>query len=86
MNQWTIALASSVALPVGVVVLLQVGRRAGQARIARDPEVSWLHVALFALVMSATVYVTMDLEYPRVGLIRVDAVDRVLVELRWAMG
>ena len=46
---------------------------------------SWLHVVSFAFVMAATVYVIVDIEYPRMGLIRVDAIDQVLVELRQSM-
>jgi hypothetical protein len=39
----------------------------------------------FAVIMTVTVYVILDLEYPRLGLIRVDAVDQVLVDLRDSM-
>jgi hypothetical protein len=46
---------------------------------------SWIHVVGFALIMAATVYVILDLEFPRLGVIRVDAFDRVLVELRQSM-
>ncbi len=46
---------------------------------------SWIHVFGFALALSLTVYVILDLEFPRFGLIRVDAMDRVLVELRESM-
>jgi hypothetical protein len=35
--------------------------------------------------MALAVYVILDMEYPRVGLIRVDAADQVLVELRDSM-
>ena len=35
--------------------------------------------------IALTVYVILDLEYPRLGLIRVDAVDQVLIELRESM-
>jgi hypothetical protein len=45
----------------------------------------WVHVILFAAVLSTTVYVIVDLEYPRLGLIRVDAVDQVLTDLRRSM-
>jgi hypothetical protein len=31
------------------------------------------------------VFVILDLEYPRRGLIRIDAADRVLIELRQSM-
>ncbi len=46
---------------------------------------NWLHGIGFAVVMAAAVYVIVDIEYPRFGLIRVDAADQVLVELRRAM-
>jgi hypothetical protein len=46
---------------------------------------SWIHMLGFALIMASTVYVILDLEFPRLGFIRVDAMDRVLVELRQSM-
>jgi hypothetical protein len=39
----------------------------------------------FAAIVSLTAYVILDLEYPRLGLIRIDAADRVLMELRQSM-
>jgi hypothetical protein len=46
---------------------------------------SWIHMLGFALAMAAAVYVILDVEYPRLGLIRVDAFDQTLVELRESM-
>jgi hypothetical protein len=46
---------------------------------------SWIHVVGFALIMATTVYVILDLEFPRLGIIRIDAFDEVLVELRQSM-
>lgn len=46
---------------------------------------SWLHVMAFSAIMSLTVYVIIDLEYPRMGLIRVDSADQVLLDLRKGM-
>jgi len=46
---------------------------------------SLLHVAAFATIISITVYVILDLEYPRAGLIRIDAADQVLIDLRQSM-
>ncbi|MGZ8922788.1 MAG: bestrophin-like domain [Methylosarcina sp.] len=40
------------------------------------------HAVGFSAIIAATVYLILDVEYPRAGLIRVDAVDQVLVELR----
>jgi hypothetical protein len=35
---------------------------------------------VFAVALAVTVFVIRDLEYPRLGLIRVDAADRLLIE------
>jgi hypothetical protein len=46
---------------------------------------SWIHILVFAAVMAITVYVILDVEYPRFGFIRIDGTDRVLQELRESM-
>jgi hypothetical protein len=46
---------------------------------------SWLHIVTFAAVISVVIYVIIDLEFPRFGLIRLDAADRFLVDLRQTM-
>ena len=46
---------------------------------------NWIHMVGFAAVMAGAVYVIIDLEYPRLGLIRVDAFDQALVDLRAGM-
>lgn len=53
--------------------------------ISQNPARSWLHTLTFAAVVSLTVYVIVDLEFPRVGLVRVDSADVVLAELRESM-
>jgi len=45
----------------------------------------WMPAILFALMLSLTVYVILDLDYPRVGLIRIDSFDEALRELRASM-
>jgi hypothetical protein len=45
----------------------------------------WLHALGFAAVMAASVYIILDLEFPRLGLVRVDAFDQALVDLRASM-
>jgi len=44
-----------------------------------------LHSAAFAVVLAVTVYVIIDLEYPRIGLIQMSDSDRVLLQLRESM-
>ena len=46
---------------------------------------SWFHMIGFALVMAIAIYVILDIEYPRLGLIRVDAFDQALIDLRESM-
>jgi len=46
---------------------------------------NWIHMIGFAVVMAAAVNVIIDIEYPRMGLIRVDAFDEALIELRAGM-
>jgi hypothetical protein len=46
---------------------------------------SWLHTVLFIITISLTCYVILDIEYPRIGLIRMDATDVILKDLREGM-
>jgi hypothetical protein len=46
---------------------------------------SWIHVIGFPTIIAVTAYVILDIEFPRFGLIRVDAFDEVLTELRQTM-
>lgn len=48
-------------------------------------ERSWAHMLGFAAIMAAAVYLIVDLEFPRIGMIRVDKADVVLLELRKQM-
>ena len=53
--------------------------------MAGAPVRNWMHMLCFAAAMSVTVYVIVDLEYPRAGLFRIDDFDQVLVDLRTGM-
>lgn len=41
----------------------------------------WLHMMCYAAVMAASIYIIIDLEHPRLGLIRVDGFEQMLVRL-----
>ena len=45
----------------------------------------WLHTLVFAAALALTVYTIIDLEFPRVGIIRVDRYDQALVDQRNSM-
>lgn len=53
--------------------------------MAKAKHQSWLHLVGFSAVLALAVYLILDLEYPRLGLIRVTSSDQVLVELRATM-
>jgi hypothetical protein len=45
-----------------------------------------VHQALFIATITLTCYVILDIEYPRVGLIRMDAADAILRDVRTSFG
>jgi hypothetical protein len=79
MHPPTIVFALLIGLALSASLLAGHGLTGGGMR-------SWLHMFAFALVMAISVYVILDLEYPRLGLIRVDAFEQALVDLRESMG
>jgi len=86
-NERTIALETYMpelifGLLVGVV--LTSGLLAGYA-MARRPRRSGLHMVLFSAVIALTISVIFDFNYPRYGLIRIDAADNILLQLRDSM-
>jgi hypothetical protein len=46
---------------------------------------NWFYAFAFALIMSIAIYVILDFEFPRMGLIRVNTYDQVLMDLRQSM-
>lgn len=48
-------------------------------------ERNWLHRLGFSFVLAAAVLVILDLEYPRFGLIRIDAFDQAIMDVRETM-
>lgn len=54
-------------------------------RMATGKRRSWLHILSFVVITVVIVYVILDVEYPRAGLIRLEAGDQVLVNVRGSM-
>jgi hypothetical protein len=65
---------------LSLVGALLVGQGASQAK-----DRPWFYPVMFAAILSTTVFVIIDVEYPRLGLIRVDAADQILLDLRKGM-
>jgi hypothetical protein len=53
--------------------------------MAQSKTHSWLHMFVYAAILALIYYVILDLEFPRLGLIRIDAADELLVSVRQAM-
>jgi hypothetical protein len=68
-----------------LILLALTGALLAGAGMGAGKDRSWIHMIGFAAATALAVYVILDIEFPRLGLIRVDAVDQVLVELRESM-
>jgi hypothetical protein len=70
-----------------VLVLLSMGCAflVGHAAAAAK-STSTVHTLAFAAALVVTIYVTVDLEFPRAGFIRIDAADQALTDLRESLG
>jgi hypothetical protein len=64
-----------------ILIALLSGLLAGYAMAKRNSR-SLMHMVLYAAVIAATVYVILDLDFPRSGLIRLTTADNALVKLR----
>jgi hypothetical protein len=54
-------------------------------RMASGQRRSWLHIVGFTVITVIIVYVMLDVEYPRAGLIRLETADQLLVDARAGM-
>jgi hypothetical protein len=58
---------------------------AGHGMAVAGRQAHWLHPLAYAFLLAVTFYVIVDLEYPRLGVIRVDTADQVLRDVRATM-
>jgi len=75
----------SVVFLMLALVMLACSLLAGYAMGTGEGRGSRLHAFCFAAVLALSFFVILDLEYPRIGLIRVDWMDRVLEDVRSGM-
>jgi len=54
-------------------------------RMAGSKHRSWLHILAFPVITVAITYVILNVEYPRAGLIRLEASEQLLLNVRQAM-
>jgi len=81
--------ATRIHPPFGVFAILAILALVGSVfsgyGLAAQRQRPWLHALGFATVMTAAIFITLDLEYPRFGFLRIDKMDEVLVELRHSL-
>lgn len=53
--------------------------------MAEADRLNWLHVIMYGVMITLVIYVIIDLEYPRYGLIRLDLTQELLTEVRTNM-
>lgn len=51
-------------------------------RMAKDGQFSWKYALLFSLTISFTLYIILDFEYVRVGMIQLDSFEDILIETK----
>lgn len=86
----TVRLAATQMHPPAIIYVMLVALALASALLAGyqaagDRSFDWVHGLGFAAVVSLTLFVILDIEYPRLGFIRIDAIDQLLVNLRAGM-
>jgi hypothetical protein len=65
-----------------MLVLMLIASFISGIAMAPNPRVSAVHAVVFALTLALTTWLTLDLEFPRRGVLRIDKYDHVLTDLR----
>jgi hypothetical protein len=89
-NYTTTRIAATQIHPPGIIYVMLLVLAMAAALLsgyqqASDKDYDWLHKIGFALTVAITVYVILDIEYPRLGFVRIDAIDKVLIDVRAGM-
>jgi hypothetical protein len=86
----TVRTAATQMHPPVIIYMMLVGLALAAAllagyRSAGERAYGWVHRLGFSAIVALTVYVILDMEYPRMGLIRIDAIDQVMGSVRASM-
>lgn len=80
----TVSSACVVLLPA-LNAMIDITTTRKMAMMMHPPKIIFVLLFVFATMTVIAVYVIADIEYPRFGVIRVDAADQILIELRESM-
>jgi len=86
----TVRTAATQMHPPTIIYVMLIGLALAAAllagyRSAGDRAYGWVHRLAFSAIVALTVYVILDMEYPRMGFIRIDGIDQVLTSVRDSM-
>ena len=86
----TVRVAATQMHPPVIIYAMLIGLALASALLAgyqtaAEKAYDWVHQLGFAGIVALTVYVILDVEYPRLGFVRIDAIDQVLVNVRQGM-
>jgi len=86
----TVRVAATQMHPPVIIYAMLIGLALASALLAgyqtaAEKAYDWVHQLGFAGIVAFTVYVVLDIEYPRLGFVRIDAIDQVLVNVRQGM-
>jgi hypothetical protein len=90
MDHTTIRLTATQIHPPTIIYAMLIALALAAALLAGyqsagEKDYDWLHKLGFAAIVALTVYVILDIEYPRLGFVRIDAMDQLLVDVRAGM-
>jgi len=84
----TARIAATQIHPPVIIYVMLLGLALASALLAgyqSADEVDPIHRFGFATIIAFTIYVIFEIEYPRLGLVRIDAIDQLLVNVRASM-
>lgn len=70
---------------VGLTLLMLASARLAGYGMAEAKKPSRFHMLIFPLILATAVFVIVDFEFPRIGLVRIDKADHFLTDLRTTM-
>lgn len=73
------------AILIMLAALVLVGGLLAGYGMAKSERQSRLHLFGFAAIISLSVYLILDIEFPRLGLVRIDSFDQSIIDLRKSM-
>ncbi|HEY1290815.1 MAG TPA: DUF4239 domain-containing protein [Burkholderiales bacterium] len=89
-NFTTARTAATLIHPPVIIYAMLIGLALASALLAGyqtagEKAYDWVHQLGFAGIVALTLYVILEIEYPRMGFVRMDAIDQVLVDVRAGM-